>query len=144
LPWRRWHFDTGASPIGSPVNEDQPRIDQHRNRNYHQFIDQSLLQTGPRHRRNLFALFIFYRCVLPDVGEGKLAKSASKSKARKGSSKAAKRKKPTRKVSAKAKASPVHEEDHVDSCGCEVEYSDSEATPDEALPAARGGVEGRA
>jgi hypothetical protein len=144
LPWRRWHFDTGASPIGSPVNEDQPRIDQYRNRNYHQFIDQSLLQTGPRHRRNLFALFIFYRCVLPDVGEGKLAKSASKSKARKGSSKAAKRKKPTRKVSAKAKASPVHEEDHVDSCGCEVEYSDSEATPDEALPAARGGVEGRA
>jgi len=77
-------------------------------------------------------------------GEGKLAKSASKSKTRsKGVSKA-RRKKPTRKVSARAKASPVHEEDHIDSCGCDVEYSDSEATPDEALPAARGGVEGRA
>jgi hypothetical protein len=73
-----------------------------------------------------------------------LAKSASKSKTRsKGVSKA-KRKKPTRKVSARAKASPVHEEDHIDSCGCDVEYSDSEVTPDEALPVARGGVEGRA
>jgi hypothetical protein len=73
-----------------------------------------------------------------------LAKSASKSKTRsKGVSKA-KRKKPTRKVSASAKASPVHEEDHIDSCGCDVEYSDGEATPDEALPVARGGVEGRA
>jgi hypothetical protein len=71
-----------------------------------------------------------------------LAKSASKSKAR--SSKAAKRKKPTGKVSARAKASSVHEEDHIDSCGCDVEYSDGEATPDEALPVARGGVEGRA
>jgi hypothetical protein len=77
-----------------------------------------------------------------DVGEGKLAKSASKSKAR--SSKAAKRKRPTKKVSARAKASPVHEEDHIDSCGCDVEYSDSEVTPDEALPVARGGVDGRA
>ena len=75
-------------------------------------------------------------------GEGKLAKSASKLKAR--SSKSAKRKKSTRKVSAKAKASPVHEEDHIDNCGCDVEFSDSEATPDEALPVARGGVEGRA
>jgi hypothetical protein len=73
-----------------------------------------------------------------------LAKSASKPKTRsKGVSKA-KRKKATRKVSARAKASPVHEEDHIDSCGCDVEYSDDEATPDEALPVARGGVEGRA
>ena len=74
-----------------------------------------------------------------------MAKSASKSKARsKGASKAAKRKKPTRKVSARAKALPVHEEDHIDSCGCDVEYNDSEATSDAALPVARGGVEGRA
>jgi len=76
-------------------------------------------------------------------GEGKLAKSASKSNARKGASKA-KRKKSTRKTSSRAKASPVHEEDHIDSCGCEVEFSDSESTPDEELPVARGGVEGRA
>ena len=74
-----------------------------------------------------------------------MAKSASKSKARsKAASKAAKRKKPTRKVSARAKALPVHEEDHIDSCGCDVEYNDSEATSDAALPVARGGVEGRA
>ena len=73
-----------------------------------------------------------------------MAKSASKSKTRsKGVSKA-KRKKPTRKVSARAKASSVHEEDHIDSCGCDVEYNDSEATSDAALPVARGGVEGRA
>ncbi|MGY2906810.1 hypothetical protein [Bradyrhizobium sp. URHC0002] len=70
-----------------------------------------------------------------------MAKRATKSKAR--SSKAAKRKNSTRKVSARAKASPVHEEDHIDNCGCDVEYSDSEVTPDEALPVARGGVEGR-
>lgn len=73
-----------------------------------------------------------------------MAKSASKPKARsKGVSKA-KRKKPAKKVAARAKASPVHEEDHIDSCGCDVEFSDAEATPDEALPVARGGVEGRA
>jgi hypothetical protein len=68
-------------------------------------------------------------------------KSAIKSKTR--SSKATKRKRPTIKVSARAKASPVHEEDHIDNCGCDVEYGDSEVTPDEALPVARGGVNGR-
>ena len=73
-----------------------------------------------------------------------MAKSASKSKARsKGASKA-KRKKSTRKVATRAKASPVHEEDHIDSCGCDVAFSDNESTPDEELPVARGGVEGRA
>ena len=73
-----------------------------------------------------------------------MAKSASKSKTRSKEVSKAKRKRPTRKVSASAKASPVHEEDHIDSCGCDVEFSDGEATPDEALPPARGGVEGRA
>ena len=32
-------------------------------------------------------------------------------------------------------------EDDVDSCGCDVEFHDSEATPDEELPPATGGVE---
>ena len=102
-----------------------------------------MLQQRPRHRH--IALYIFFDVVFfLDIGEGKLAKSASKSKARsKGASKA-KRKKLTKKASARAKASPVHEEDHIDNCGCDVEFSDSEATPDEALPVARGGVEGRA
>lgn len=87
--------------------------------------------------------YIPFRCVLPEIREGNLAKKASKSKARsKGASKT-KRKKATKKVSARAKASPVHSEDHVDSCGCDVEFSDSESTPDDALPPARGGVEGR-
>ena len=75
--------------------------------------------------------------------EGNLAKRPGKSKARsKGASKV-NPKKPAKKVSARAKASPVHEEDHIDSCGCDIEYHDSELTPDEALPAARGGVAGR-
>ena len=73
-----------------------------------------------------------------------MAKSACRSIARRKGASKAKRKKPTRKVAAKAKASPVHEEDHIDSCGCDVEFSDSESTSDEALPVARGGVEGRA
>jgi len=72
--------------------------------------------------------------------EEKLAKSATKSKTRKGASKA-KRRKAGGKVSARAQASPVHEEDHID--GCDVEFHDGEATPDAALPAARGGVEVR-
>jgi len=72
-----------------------------------------------------------------------MAKSASKSKARKRVGKA-KRKTPAKKASARTKAVPAHEEDHIDGCGCDVEFDDSEVTPDEALPVARGGVEGRA
>lgn len=72
-----------------------------------------------------------------------MAKKATKSKAGKSASKA-KPKKAAKKASAKAKVAHVHEEDHIDSCGCDVEYSDSEATPDAALPMARGGVERRA
>ena len=72
-----------------------------------------------------------------------MAKSATKSKAQSKKAGKVKPKRATKKVSARSKASPVHEEDHIDSCGCDVEYHESEATPDEALPAARGGVEGR-
>ena len=73
--------------------------------------------------------------------EEKLAKSASKSKARRKGVNKAKRTKPGKKVSTRAQASPVHEEDHID--GCDVEFQDSDATPDAALPVARGGVEAR-
>jgi len=38
-------------------------------------------------------------------------------------------------------AARVHEEDHIDSCMCTSEFVASEATPDDELPAARGGVE---
>jgi hypothetical protein len=68
-----------------------------------------------------------------------MAKKASKSKER--SRKASK----TRGTGKKAKASvrvlgsPAHEEDHID--GCDVEFPESEATADAALPAARGGVD---
>ena len=67
--------------------------------------------------------------------EEKLAKRASKTRG-KGVSKAKRR-----KASGRAQDLPVHAEDHVD--GCDVEFRDSEATPDAALPAARGGVEVR-
>ena len=33
------------------------------------------------------------------------------------------------------------DEEEIDSCGCDVEFHDSEATPDEELPPATGGVE---
>jgi hypothetical protein len=39
----------------------------------------------------------------------------------------------------KAQSPRAHEEDHID--GCDLEFLDSEATPDAALPEARGGVE---
>jgi hypothetical protein len=73
--------------------------------------------------------------------EQKMAKSASKSKARGKGVNQAKRRKPGKKVAARAQASPAHEEDHID--GCDVEFHDSDATPDAALPVARGGVEAR-
>jgi hypothetical protein len=39
-----------------------------------------------------------------------------------------------------ARAMSAHQEDHID--GCDVEFLDRDATPDSALPAATGGVEG--
>ena len=37
-------------------------------------------------------------------------------------------------------AETAHEEDHID--GCDIEISDSDATPDSELPPAKGGVAG--
>jgi hypothetical protein len=65
--------------------------------------------------------------------EDKLARKASKSKASGKRVSKAKR----RKVSAKAPASLVYEEDHID--GCDVEFHDGDASPDAALPVTRGG-----
>ncbi len=67
-----------------------------------------------------------------------MAKTAGKSKTR--VKRAGKAKHATKGSKASARAHPhVHEEDHID--GCDVEFPDSEATPDAALPAARGGVQ---
>jgi hypothetical protein len=67
-----------------------------------------------------------------------MAKRANKSKQGKSRVRKTSPTKKRRKASARKKALPTHEEDHID--GCDVDF-EGEATPDAALPAARGGVE---
>lgn len=64
--------------------------------------------------------------------EDSVAKRSSKSKKQKSKPKTS-----PKRVAMRASAS--QEEDHID--GCDVEFGDHEATPDSALPVARGGVE---
>jgi hypothetical protein len=68
--------------------------------------------------------------------EDVLAKKASKSK---GHTKKARKARRKTASSVRREGLSIHEEDHID--GCDVEFDESEATPDAALPAARGGVE---
>ncbi len=73
--------------------------------------------------------------------EVELAKRAVKSKTRSKGVKEARQRKRGGNIRARGQHLPVHEEDHID--GCDVEFHEGEATPDAALPAARGGVEVR-
>jgi hypothetical protein len=65
-----------------------------------------------------------------------MAKRSGKSKAQ--ARRKSKRAKKGRTSSIKTRA-PGPEEDHVD--GCDLQFLDSQATPDTALPPAKGGVE---
>ena len=69
-----------------------------------------------------------------------MAKTSTKSRAAvKKAGKEAKRMSKRGKASVRAHTLNVHEENHID--GCDVEFLESEATPDAELPAAIGGVE---
>ena len=68
-----------------------------------------------------------------------MAKTAAKSRAGVRRAGKAKRMSKGSKASVRAHTLNVHEENHID--GCDVEFLESEATPDAELPAAMGGVE---
>ena len=68
-----------------------------------------------------------------------MAKTSAKSTAAVKRAGKAKRMSKSGKASVRAQVLDVHEEDHID--GCDVEFLESEATPDAELPAAIGGVE---
>jgi hypothetical protein len=68
-----------------------------------------------------------------------MAKTSGRKKAHVKKADKAKRATKRSRGSAKTQEAPPHEEDHID--GCDLEFPDSEATPDAELPEARGGVE---